>query len=49
MTRSDLIALLVSALPPLLLAVARLSAEIRHWLRDPRSSNMRGSGHSGPP
>jgi hypothetical protein len=34
MTRSDFIAIVVSTMPALLLAVAKLSAEVRHWLRD---------------
>ncbi len=33
MTRSDLLALIIPTIPPLLLAMAKLSAEVRHWLR----------------
>ena len=34
MNRADLIALIVPTIPPLLLAAVKLSAELRHWLRD---------------
>jgi len=33
MTRSDILALIIPTIPPLLLALAKLSAKVRHWLR----------------
>jgi len=33
MTRSDILALIIPTIPPLLLAMTKLSAEVRHWLR----------------
>jgi len=33
MTRSDLLALIIPTIPPLLIAMTKLSAEVRHWLR----------------